>query len=335
MNDKKDQKWPIIGHGNIVNYLQNSLAKKRLVHAYLFSGPLSVGKSMVADYFVRSLLCLDAGDGSSDCQCQSCQQYKRNIHPDYFGLKLPSDKKNISIEQIREWQLALSRKPSLGQHKVGLIEGVENLSIEASNALLKTVEEPSANTIIILLTHDSNLLLPTIISRSQIIKFKKVNDRAISHFLDQQGIEHSEVNLITQLAQGLPGRAISYFKSNELLAEKKQVIEDAIGLFQKPLDQRWSFLEEYLKGYEGVAKSKQAQIIVDDLLLIYREIYLMKNNNTDCQYLSHWQDNLRGIVEQYSWQKLLLIGDKIFYIKNKWLYNPNPRLMVEDLLLTL
>ncbi|OIO46683.1 MAG: hypothetical protein AUJ28_02185 [Parcubacteria group bacterium CG1_02_37_51] len=335
MEIKNDQKWPIIGHHNIVSYLQNSVAKKQFVHAYLFSGAESIGKSTVADHFIRSLLCLDKQSGQVDCQCQSCQQYQRHLHSDCFTLSLAEDKKNIPIEQIREWQSALSRKSFLSQYRVGLVNGVEHLSLGAANALLKTIEEPSANTIIILLTHDSNLLLPTIISRSQVIHFKKVIDREIFLGLLDQGIERQTASLITQLAQGLPGKALALSQSADLLSQEKENIVEILNLWQQKLDQKWVFLDNYLKNYEGIAKSKQAQLLLDRMLLIYRELYLIKNNNVDSQFLSNWQEELAKIAQQYEWQKLLSIGDKIFYIKSKWLYNPNPRLMLEDLLLNI
>ncbi|MFH1667576.1 MAG: hypothetical protein ABH884_00960 [Candidatus Komeilibacteria bacterium] len=335
METKNDQKWPIIGHHNIVDYLQNSLAKKHFVHAYLFSGAKSIGKSTVADYFVRSLLCLDGQSGQIDCQCQSCQQYQRHLHPDCFTLSLAEDKKNIPIEQIREWQSALSRKSFLSPYRVGLVNGVEHLSLGATNALLKTIEEPSANTVIILLTHDSNLLLPTIISRSQVIYFKKVADREIFHNLLDQGIERQTASLITQLAQGLPGKAFTLASSEKLLSQEKEDIVEILNLWQQNLDQKWTFLDNYLKNYESIAKSKQAQLLLDRILMIYRELYLIKNNNSDSQFLPFWQEELSKIAQQYEWPKLLAIGEKIFNIKSKWFYNPNPRLMLEDLLLNI
>jgi len=189
--------WPVIGHHNVVQYLQNALRRHQFAHTYLFSGPAHVGKSLVAEYFIQTLFCLNYQESGSaiawPCgECQSCRQFGKGVHPDYFLLSPEEGKRAIGIDQVREWQRSLGNKSFLTKYKIGLIAGAELLTTEAANALLKTIEEPVGNTIIVLLTDDLNLLLPTIISRSQVIKFGPVAEKDILQYLVQLGEERSD-----------------------------------------------------------------------------------------------------------------------------------------------
>ena len=152
-------KWPIIGHSNIVSYLKKCLATNNASHAYLFVGQSHIGKTTVAESFVNSLICenLHQGNGQVPCgACQCCQQLSNKIHPDVYWLKREINektgelRKNISIEQIRELQNKLSLHSFLNSYKVAVINEAEALSQEAANSILKTLEEPTAKTVLII-----------------------------------------------------------------------------------------------------------------------------------------------------------------------------------------
>lgn len=340
MKQNSDKYWPIIGHQNIVKYLQNCLSKHQFAHAYLFAGPAHVGKSTVADIFIESLLCLEYQSGtkivSSPCaKCQSCQHWQKDIHPDYFYLQLLDDKKSISIEQVRDWQRILSHKSFLTKYKVGAIIGAEYLTLEAANALLKTIEEPVGNTIIVLITDDYHLLLPTIISRSQIIKFGLVADQVIYDYLQTTGVNRQEAKLITQLARGLPGMALQYANSKESLITYQDSIISLIDLLQQPTHQRLDFIQAKLKGLDHITATAEVKQLMDRLLLVMRELILIKYEVHDWQNLELYQKELINLSKKYSWRQINQLLDKVFNWQNNLTYNPNPLLFAEDLLLTI
>src|SRR3989344_1191746 len=170
----KQSKWPIVGHSHIVSYLQNSLNNLKLAHAYLFVGLDHVGKAAVAGYFINSLVCqnLEVEALAVPCgECQSCRQALSGNHPDVYWLarelneKTDKLKKNISIEQVRQLQNKLSLRSFLNSYKIAVVSEAQTLSAEAANSLLKTLEEPSARTVLILLAENLARLPQTIVSR--------------------------------------------------------------------------------------------------------------------------------------------------------------------------
>ena len=180
------ENWGIIGHQNIINFLENSLARNKLAHAYLFYGLNHLGKTTVALKFAQKLLGESIG-----------------INPDLFELQLLEDHKEIKIDQVREWRHFLCLKTYAGHYKVGIIHQAEYLNEESANALLKTIEEPSSKTIIILITSAWQQLLPTIISRSQKIHFLPVPSKLIEQALKGKIASQKESKEILAFVQAI------------------------------------------------------------------------------------------------------------------------------------
>jgi len=151
-------------HRQVADQLQRSLERGRLAHAYLLVGARGSGKADVARTLAKALNCLKAEHDSCDA-CDSCRRIEGEHHPDIHWVRPESKSRRISVDQIRELEHALHLKASEARVKVGIITDAECLGEEASNAFLKTLEEPPAQTILILLTGEPQRLLPTILSR--------------------------------------------------------------------------------------------------------------------------------------------------------------------------
>jgi DNA polymerase-3 subunit delta' len=154
----------------IAGQLQRSLKRGRLAHAYLFHGPHGSDKEAMARTLAKALNCLKKTHDCCD-SCDSCRRIDAGVHPDVYWVRPESKSRRITVEQIREFGNAVNLKPSLGRVKVGVLVDADCLGKEASNAFLKTLEEPPAQTIIILLTAEPQRLLPTILSRCLKISF--------------------------------------------------------------------------------------------------------------------------------------------------------------------
>ena len=153
--NKCEFNWPLVGNDHIVEYLAKSIANNNIGGSYIFTGPDNLGKTTVAKYFANALVCLnkEQGEGILPCgQCSACEQVNKQIHGDVHLIKKEKDKKNISIEQVREFIRVLGMASFLNSYKIGIIKHAESLSLEASNALLKTLEEPKVKVIIILVS---------------------------------------------------------------------------------------------------------------------------------------------------------------------------------------
>lgn len=161
----------IIGHERPIRILRTGLAAGRLPHALLFEGPSGVGKKLVAMEMARALNC-EEGDGDDACgRCGPCGKITRDVHPDVKVVRRAADKTRLRVEQVRELIRGLQYRPYEGRAKVVVLDDAEDLSANGENALLKTLEEPTADSYLVLVTSQPNRLLPTTRSRCQRIAF--------------------------------------------------------------------------------------------------------------------------------------------------------------------
>ncbi|RMF26035.1 MAG: DNA polymerase III subunit delta', partial [Chloroflexi bacterium] len=149
--------WPVIGHEGAVALLQRAVMTGRLGHAYLFTGPTGVGKGTLAQALAQAVLC--TGDAPPCGRCRACRLVEAGHHPDLHWLA-PQDG-SLKIEQVRELERQLALTPVEGSRHVAVLEGMEQATVGAANALLKTLEEPPPAVLLILLTEEADALLPT------------------------------------------------------------------------------------------------------------------------------------------------------------------------------
>ncbi|MGY6587254.1 MAG: DNA polymerase III subunit delta' [Wenzhouxiangella sp.] len=148
------------------------LQEERLGHAPLIAGPAGVGKQAFGDWLARRLLCLAPVHGQPCGECRACTLMKAGSHPDFFAVGIPEDKREIPVDSVRELSRCLQLTPSIGRHRVGLIEPAEAMNRNAANALLKTLEEPASDAWLILISHRAGDLPATIRSRCQTISVR-------------------------------------------------------------------------------------------------------------------------------------------------------------------
>lgn len=334
--------WPIVGHTKIQQILQKGLLNNKLAHAYLFSGPAHLGKSLVAEKFIASILCHDYHQQNKSqvkslpCnECVFCQQYHKGIHPDVYNLKKEEDKKNISVEQVREMQKFLSLTSFLNSYKIAVIENAQDLSESAQNALLKALEEPNQKTILILLVNDANFLLSTISSRCQLIKFRLLAEDNIFDHLISLGSSREKAKIITALAGGQIGLAINYMQNPDLFETYIAKMTQTLDFFNQDLASRFKNIENILGGKKGTDSSSAMSEELDYWQLILRDILFAQNNLENLQANLNFQKTIKSLAEKYSTRKILSLMAQIKQIKKYLTYNINPRLAVENLLINL
>ena len=189
-----------------INLLKLALKKDRLSHAYLFTGIKGVGKETTARAFILHLFCEKNRDNPCK-ECKSCRKVSKGVHPDI--LELSPEKREITIKQVREVINFLKYAPLEASYKVILIKDAEKLNPEASNALLKSLEEPPEYALFILLTENFTQLLPTIVSRTQVVRFRSLPEGFIAEELKKKYWLEEEIALtLARVAQGSLGLAI-------------------------------------------------------------------------------------------------------------------------------
>ena len=163
--------WPVIGHEWAIELLAHAIRSGRLSHAYLFTGPSQVGKTTLARAFAQALLC-ETGQGApcGESACRTCQRIAQGRYPDVQIIA--AEKNTIQIEQVRALQADAALSPLEGRRKIFIIREIERATLPAANALLKTLEEPPPQVILLLTSTRRDQVLPTILSRCQIVALR-------------------------------------------------------------------------------------------------------------------------------------------------------------------
>lgn len=227
----------IKGHDLQKDILKRAVKLNRTAHSYLFKGMEGIGKKLLALEFARMLNCLKSEEPSdeteTECGCMSCTKTIRGINPDVRLFEYQGAN-NIRIDDIRkdiENEVYLS--PYESKYKVFIVDGAERMNLNAQNAFLKTLEEPPPQSVIILITSTEHQLLPTIISRCQIINFSPVSYEDIrAHLKDTTDMNESEIEIAARAASGSMGKAVKI--NVDYLNFRKQLIQSVISL--KPAD---------------------------------------------------------------------------------------------------
>lgn len=198
----------IIGQKNQLDILRLALANNRLHHAYLFTGPEGVGKRTTALTLAMALHCTEK-NGDFCGRCAECARIKGRNHPDVRMIERLADKKEISIQQIREMEKELRYRSFSGGRKIAIVDPATLLNPASQNALLKTLEEPPPDSLLILIAASAGALLPTLRSRCLRLSFGPLPRQLIAGFLlSEKGVKPEAAELLAALSMGSLGAAL-------------------------------------------------------------------------------------------------------------------------------
>lgn len=250
----------VIGHTLQKQFLHTVISRETVGHAYLLLGPSNVGKSTAAASFVEELLGMKGQDTShGQDPWATVRKY-----PDCTILEREDDvktgkrKKNISIEQIRQLRERLSLGSFLSSWKIGVIVEADTMSTEAANALLKTIEEPTKNTLIMLTASSSESVPATIKSRCQVLRFSLVPEKQIFDGLLARGVASSLAEELAHRAEGRPGKAVSLFEEPDMKEKDDAKARAFANILGAPMWQRLAFLDTVLPQTKGTDVREEA-----------------------------------------------------------------------------
>lgn len=308
---------PLIGHTNILDVFARLQADNRVSHAYCFVGPEHVGKRALAEQIAAHLL------GSSTSVSSDLTIVER-----LQDEKTGKTKKDISIEQIKQVATTLTRRSlSRGGYKIAVIDHAEEMNVKASNALLKTLEEPTEKSVIFLLTTDDQKLLPTIRSRCQIMRCAPVPTEAIERLLIEMGAKANEAKKKAVLSRGLPGLAISWYHDSDAFERYLQDVERFVSLSGKTFHDKVKSIEPMF-GDKTDAIGTRGDI--SDILALWRLLV------RDIWLSSHGHSALvLHDVSPVSWTDATYraIDASILEAHRRIDQNIHPRLLIEHILL--
>lgn len=243
---------PVVGHQWAVDLLQNSIQQDRLRHAYLFVGAAQLGKSTLARHFAQSLLCTQAVAGRACEQCRSCRLLQAGSHPDFI-LASPTDRQGQPdrenglhrAEQAADIIRQAMLHPMEGRYKVFLIQDAQRAHTSFANKLLKTLEEPPPHVVLCLTALDRSALLPTIVSRCQILALRPLGGQIMEEALQARwGVPPKQAAVLARLANGCLGWAVEQHSQAEPLAERSEQLAELQDLSRSSRVARLAFAQK-------------------------------------------------------------------------------------------
>ncbi|MGQ0605035.1 MAG: DNA polymerase III subunit delta' [Anaerolineales bacterium] len=268
----------LIGHEWVVELLQRDLAHDRVRHTYLFTGPEGVGKRTLAAEFARALLCQQSLSEATPCgQCRHCTLVAKGSHPDLFtiapilsGKRVRTEK--IKIEPVRQLIYDLILKPVEAKRRVARLLNFDAANEQTQNALLKTLEEPPNNVVLLLTAESTEALLPTIVSRCEVIALRPLSLGTVRDALITQWMVAAEqADLLAHLSGGRLGWAARMAQDGEALEERTQKLNDLRALLRASRVERFAYAEK-------LARENTLDRVQDTLALwqsFWRDVLLM------------------------------------------------------------
>ena len=255
-------KQPEISH-----LFMNLIKTNRLQHAYIFEGVAGTGKYEMARWIAQRLYCQKPTDDGSPClDCNQCFRIQQGEHPDVTTLQ--PDGQTIKVDQVRAIKEEFSKSGMETRRKILIVEDMEKMTTNAANSLLKFIEEPEGEITIMLLTTEVQQLLPTIVSRAQIIHFPIRDIKIRIEDIQEKGIPREAATIIAYLTQDTD-QAIAIYESEEF-SSIVEVVWKWFVLLHKNSDQAFIFIQTDLLEY---AKNReQASLILELLILLYRDV---------------------------------------------------------------
>ena len=320
----------IIGQEQIKEHMRNALSTGKVSHAYIINGEKSSGKEFIARVFAMALQC-ERGETEPCQECHSCKQALSDNDPDISRV-MHEKPNSISVDDIRaQVNNDVVIKPYSGPHKIYIINEAEKMTIQAQNALLKTLEEPPEYTVILLLTSNIDSLLPTILSRCVVWNMKPVADELVKKFLMQEmEVPDYKADVCVAFARGNIGRAKALASSEEF----ENVKAEALSLLKYIQDME---LSEIIAAVKKITEYKlEINDYLDIIAIWYRDALLFKATR-DVNHLVFREElpALRRTAQRSSYEGIETIIKALEKAKKRLDANVNFELTMELLMLTI
>jgi len=319
-----------LGNEQIKDHFRQAIQSKKVSHAYILAGEAGMGKKTLARAFAMALQCRKE-DFEPCNECHSCKQFLTNNHPDviYVSHEKPG---SIGVDDVRQQiNRDIVIKPYSGPYKIYIMDEAEKMTVQAQNALLKTIEEPPSYGIILLLTTNAEAFLPTILSRCILLKLTPLYDGKVWDYLvDTIGVQKETADICTALARGNLGKAIRLSSSPEFAEMKESVLHFLQYLKEMDISELLGFIKKMNE------QKKDSNEYLDFIQIWYRDVLMLKvTNDINLLIFKDQYQILNKIAQTSSFQGLEHIIGAIDKAKIRLEANVNFELAIELMLLVM
>jgi DNA polymerase-3 subunit delta' len=338
--------WRTKGQKKIIDLLNRNIQEQNMAHAYLLSGPPHVGKRTLSIELAQALNC-EASD--SPCgNCRSCRHIAEGKHPDVIFINLElsaemnrnsntgdaSSRTKIGIDCVKELQHLANLPAYEGKYRVFIFEEAGDLSNEASNRLLKIMEEPPVRVIWLLISAEEFRLLPTVVSRCQQLKLKAMNvDELRDMLIAEYDIEIEKAGFLARLSEGCPGWALSALSDDSIMEQRSTDLDMVVSLISAGIEQRFIYIRKIVT--ELSKDRKTAKRVIGVARSWWRDLMYVK---CDCQEAVVNIDYQEIMEQQSKYLSLAEIKNYIrslYSIEEQISQNVNTRLAFESLMISM
>lgn len=310
--------------------LKNSIIKERVSHAYIFEGMRGTGKKEVGLLLAKSLFCHMPLEGFKPCEtCSNCKRIENGNHPDFHMVE--PDGLSIKKQQIQDLQEEFSKTGMESKQKIYMIVHADRMTVNAANSLLKFLEEPNKQTYAILISEQVQKILPTILSRCQILTFRPLTAKNLIAKLNSHGVNANSAPVLAQLTNNID-EALRLNGEDWFAQAQKIVVKLYEVLKKNPLEAMVSLQENWFMHFK---EKEQFDLGLDLLLLIYKDLLYIQLGKLDQVVYLNETSRLEQHALQISGQRLAEQMTAILDAKRKLHANMNPQLLMEQLVLKL
>jgi DNA polymerase-3 subunit delta' len=323
--------WDIVGHTWAVELLQGQLARGQMHHAYLLTGPQGVGRRTLALRLAQALNCLEPPAPGMPCgTCRACRLIAQMQHPDLSVVQAEAVGGTLKVDQVRELQRSLALAPYEARYRVALLLRFEEAHLSAANALLKTLEEPPPNVILILTASSAEGLLETIVSRCEVLRLRPLPLSLVESGLQARwSLDQDEARLLAHISNGRLGYAVFLHDDGDFLEKRQDWLDELFRLLQADLVERFHFADQAAKDRSTLRE------LLTVWLSYWRDVLLdaagtgVPLTNIDREAEIHQLAAHLALADVYN--LIISVEDKLEAINS----NANLRLVLENLLLDL